>query len=240
MRRFSATATELFAENGFSDAITQALADRLKVGKGTIYRHFPSKRELFLAAVDRVMRKMHDQIMANIAGVDEGLEQVARGIMAFLTFFSEHPEYVEMLIQERAQFKDRKRPTYFEHRDVNVRRWQALYARLIAEGRIRDVSVERITDVVGNVIYGTMFTNYFAGQAKPVAEQAGDILDVVFHGILTDAERTRRQSREVLERVLDGSITGRPFCEIPQTEPAPTSAPPHPAPDPKSIAAPGR
>src|SRR5438067_4421531 len=88
------TATELFAEHGFSDAITQSLADRLGVGKGTIYRHFPSKRDLFLAAADRVMRKMQEQILASIAGVEDGLEQVARGIMAFLSFFAAHPEYV--------------------------------------------------------------------------------------------------------------------------------------------------
>src|SRR5271157_4544353 len=60
------TATELFAEHGFSDAITQVLADRLQLGKGTIYRHFPSKRDLFLAAADRVMRKMQEKILANI------------------------------------------------------------------------------------------------------------------------------------------------------------------------------
>ena len=41
------TATELFAEHGFSDAITQVLAERLQLGKGTIYRHFPSKRAIF-------------------------------------------------------------------------------------------------------------------------------------------------------------------------------------------------
>ena len=73
------TATELFAEQGFSDAITQALAERLQLGKGTIYKYFPSKRELFLAAADRVMRKMQEQILASIAGVEDGLEQVARG-----------------------------------------------------------------------------------------------------------------------------------------------------------------
>ena len=137
-----------------------------QLGKGTIYRHFPSKRELFLAAADRVMRKMQEKILANIAGVEDGLEQVARGIMAFLSFFAEHPEYVELLIQERAQFKDRKRPTYFEHREVNVVRWRKLYARLIAEGRVRDIPVERITDVVGNLIYGTMFTNFFIGPGE--------------------------------------------------------------------------
>ena len=128
------------------------------------------------------MRKMQEEILANIAGVEDGLEQVARGIMAFLSFFAAHPEYVELLIQERAQFKDRKRPTYFEHREVNVVRWRKLYARLIAEGRVRDLPVERITDVVGNLIYGTMFTNYFIGQAKPVEEPAQEILDIVFRG----------------------------------------------------------
>jgi AcrR family transcriptional regulator len=188
------TATELFAENGFSDAITQALAERLQIGKGTIYRYFPSKRDLFLAAADRVMRKMQEKILANIAGVEDGLEQVARGMTAFLSFFSEHPEYVELLIQERAQFKDRKRPTYFEHREVNVVRWQKLYARLIAEGRVRDIPVERITDVVGNLIYGTMFTNFFAGQKKPVEQQARDILDIVFQGILTGSELARLEA----------------------------------------------
>jgi AcrR family transcriptional regulator len=190
------TATELFAEQGFSDAVTQALAERLQLGKGTIYKYFPSKRELFLAAADRVMRKMQEQILARIAGVEDGLEQVARGIVAFLTFFAAHPEYVELLIQERAQFKDRKRPTYFEHREVNVQRWRRLYAQLIADGRVRDIPVERITDVVGNLIYGTMFTNFFAGQVKPVEQQAQEILDIVFHGILTDAERGRLAAGE--------------------------------------------
>src|SRR6516165_655535 len=185
------TATDLFAEQGFSDAVTQAIADRLGVGKGTIYRHFPSKRELFLAAADRVMRKMQEKIMANIAGVEDGLEQVARGIMAFLSFFAEHPEYVELLIQERAQFKDRTRPTYFEHREVNVVRWRKLYAKLISEGRVREMPVESITTVVGNLIYGTMFTNYFIGPAKPLEEQAREILDIVFRGILTESELAR-------------------------------------------------
>ena len=91
------TATELFAEQGFSDAVTQALADRLGVGKGTIYRHFPSKRDLFLAAADRVMWKMQERIDASIAGIDDGLEKMARGITTFLSFFAEHPAYVELL-----------------------------------------------------------------------------------------------------------------------------------------------
>ena len=49
-------------------------------------------------------------------------------------------------------------------------------------------------DVVNNLLYGTIITNYFAGQSKPLEEQAQDILDIVFNGILTDTERASRAS----------------------------------------------
>jgi AcrR family transcriptional regulator len=184
-------ATQLFAEQGFSDAITQVLADRLQIGKGTLYRHFPSKRELFLAAADRVMVKLNERIESNIVHMSDGLERVAKAISAYLAFFAENPCFVELIIQERAHFKDRKRPTYFEHRERTVQRWRQLYRTLIAEGRVREMPVEQITDVVSGAIYGTMFINYFTGQAKPSEIQAQEIVDVVFMGILSHAERRK-------------------------------------------------
>jgi len=185
-------AARLFAERGFSETDTDELAARLRVGKGTLYRYFPSKRELFLAAADRVMRRLRAHIDGQLQGVDDPLERIERGVRGFLGFCAEHPEFVELLVQERAQFKDRKQPTYFEHRAVHVQRWHDLYRELIAAGRVRDMPVERISDVISNQLYGTLFTNYFAGAAKPWRQQADDVLDVVFNGILSRAERRRR------------------------------------------------
>jgi AcrR family transcriptional regulator len=185
-------ATQLFADQGFSDAVTQVLADRLQIGKGTLYRHFPSKRELFLAAADRVMVKLNERIELNIVNIGDGLERVAKAISTYLAFFAENPSFVELIIQERANFKDRKRSTYFEHREQSVQRWRHLYRTLIAEGRIRDMPVEQITDVISGAIYGTMFINYFTGQTKPSDLQAQEIVDVVFRGILSESERRRR------------------------------------------------
>ena len=56
----------------------------------------------------------------------------------------------------------------------------------------RQMPVERITDVISDLVYGTMFTNYFTGHRKPPEEQACDILDVVFNGILSESERQRK------------------------------------------------
>src|SRR6059058_4216308 len=92
-------AARLFAEHGYADADTQLLADELHVGKGTIYRYFPSKRELFLAVADRAMHRLREEVDAAIADVEEPLERVAKAIRTYLDFFTDHPQYVELLIQ---------------------------------------------------------------------------------------------------------------------------------------------
>lgn len=182
-------ATKLFAKHGFADADTQLLAEKLGIGKGTIYRYFPSKEDVFLAAADRVMRKMRAEIDESIRGIEDPFEQIGTAIRSYLIFFANNPDFAELLMQERAQFKDRKEPTYFKYREANLERWRSLYRKLIAEGRIREMPVERITNVLGDLLYGTMFTNFFTGRRKDPDVQAREILDVVFHGILSDSER---------------------------------------------------
>jgi AcrR family transcriptional regulator len=186
-------AARLFAQHGYSETDTQVLIDKLGVGKGTLYRYFPSKRELFLATADRVMRRLRAYIDAATADVADSLERVAAAVRAFLRYCSDHPEFVELLVQERAQFKDRKKPTYFIHREAHVQRWRDLYRTLIGEGRIRDISVDRITDVVSMLLYGCLFTNYFHAIERRPEDQADAILEILFHGILSRRERRQHK-----------------------------------------------
>ena len=186
-------AATLFAERGYAGADTQELAERVSVGKGTLYRYFPSKRDLFLAAADRAMRRLREYLDAAIATRDDPLEQIVAAIEAFLGFFDEHPEFAELLILERALFRDRNKPTYIEHREKNVGRWRQLYQALIEAGRVRAMPVHRITSVISDLVYGTMFTNHVAGRQKALREQAEDIVEIVFCGILSDSERRLRE-----------------------------------------------
>lgn len=183
-------AIHLFAEHGYAGADTQMLADKLQIGKGTLYRYFQSKEELFLAAVDSILREMYARIDAGRDSATDPLEQSRRVILAYLTFFAENPEFVELLIQERALFRDRGQPMV-HCRQSSIERWRNVYAGLIADGRIRNMSPERITTVLSDLVYGTMFTNYFANRAPNPAAQVEAILDVVRNGILSDSERAK-------------------------------------------------
>jgi AcrR family transcriptional regulator len=193
-------ATALFAKIGFKDCEMQRVASRLRIAKGTLYLYFTSKEELFSACVDWEMQQMQAALTAATDGVTEPFDRIAKAILAYLTFFDEHPDYVELLIQERAIFRGRKRPRYFEYRDANRGPWREMYVELIRTGRVRgDIPVERILDTIGSLLYGTMFTNYFIGRSISMADQFTAIFEIIMRGILTDNERAVVRSR-ILQR----------------------------------------
>ena len=45
----------LFAEKGYHNTTMDEIAARSGIGKGTLYRTFPAKEELFLSTLDRAM-----------------------------------------------------------------------------------------------------------------------------------------------------------------------------------------
>lgn len=188
-------ATRVFAKHGYSCTDLQIVADRLNIGKGTLYRYFPSKRKLFQSALERMLRTMRAEVDAAVGKELDALDQLYAGVRAYLSFFEQNPECVELLIQERAEFRDSPRSTYFEQRAAHIGRWHDFYRALIKQGRVRDVPVQRITDVLSNAIYGTMFSNYFDGPTKPLSQQAEDVLDITLHGLLTPEESARHQRK---------------------------------------------
>jgi AcrR family transcriptional regulator len=81
--RITAAALDQVAEGGYSSASVQAVAARAGVATGTVYRHFPSKAELFSEVFRRATQREVD-VVAEVAG-GEGpvVERIARAIEAF-------------------------------------------------------------------------------------------------------------------------------------------------------------
>lgn len=187
-------ATRLFARHGYADTDVQWIGDELGLSKGTVYRYFATKQELFLAAVGYGFDRLKKAVEAVQAA--DPIEKLEKAIVAYLAFFRANPDVVELIIQERAAFRDRSvEPAYFARRAKDQGPWPELIQGLIAAGRLRDVPAKRIMEVVGDLVFGTMFTDQVIGRKKPLKEQAKDVIDIAFHGILTQRERRRRRRR---------------------------------------------
>jgi AcrR family transcriptional regulator len=100
-------AQQLFARLGYHHVSMDDIAERAEVSKPVLYRHFPSKLDLYLAVVDHRGQALVDRIDAALAGVvaDGGPEQqsgraVVRAIVqAYVDFVEESGDTFSLLFE---------------------------------------------------------------------------------------------------------------------------------------------
>lgn len=94
-----------------------------------------NKDKLFLAAADLGLRRLKDAVNQLDHRMVSPLDRLRGGVVAFLQFFREHPEFVDLMIQERAHFRDRQSPTFFGRKDDEMTcRWREEFSELIRQG----------------------------------------------------------------------------------------------------------
>jgi AcrR family transcriptional regulator len=79
-------ASALFSDRDFHLVLMDDVAARARVGKGTLYRYFPTKEELYIATVldtwDRVLAEI-EQVLRDESRTGENLETMTRRVLSF-------------------------------------------------------------------------------------------------------------------------------------------------------------
>jgi AcrR family transcriptional regulator len=184
------TAARVFATYGFANTQVQTIANHIGVGNGTVYRYFPTKEQLFLAAVERGLKELEAEMDAVLSQPLAGDELMRLAIRTYLGFFHRRPEMAELFIQERAAFPHHHRPLYFVTKDDETEcKHQAFFNRLVESGVIRPIPRERFFSVIGDLLYGTILTNLLTNRPNDPDAQAEDVLDVILNGLLAKGEK---------------------------------------------------
>jgi AcrR family transcriptional regulator len=183
-------AIQLFAEQGFRCTEVQQIADLAGVGKGTVYRFYPTKDELFQASVDDVMQRLTAQVDSAVFAVDDPLEHLRVGFKAYMAFFQAHPEAIELFVHESAEFRRISKPRYFAYSDMRRQAWIDVYQQLIDTGRCRVTDPQAILDTIGNLAYGSVLVNRISGRNESLEEVADQLLDIILHGVLITQDVT--------------------------------------------------
>lgn len=85
---------ELFSQRAFAEISVDEIADAAKISKGLLYHYFPSKRDLYLACVERASTALvsASEPSADLppaqrlaASLDAYIEHVERNLLAFAT-----------------------------------------------------------------------------------------------------------------------------------------------------------
>lgn len=128
-RRIVTGARELIAHGGYGEAQVAAVAARAGVATGTVYRHFPSKAELFAEVFREASQHEVDAVRAAASGSGDGsVGRIAAAVETFARRALRGRRLAWALIAEPVD------PAVEAERLVFRRSYRDAFAEVIAEG----------------------------------------------------------------------------------------------------------
>ena len=94
------TVIDLAAEQNPADITTGAIAKRMGVTQGALFRHFPSKDAILQAVMEWVSERLLTRIDKATSAAVSPLDALEAAFTAHIEFISEHPGVPRMLFGE--------------------------------------------------------------------------------------------------------------------------------------------
>ena len=179
-------AIETFAREGFRHADVQVIADKAGVGKGTVYRNFSSKEELFNAATFDVLERLERYMFEATEGKVASLEILYAFGMAHARFFELNQSYLEIFVQNRAEFRGTVPAQHKELHEQMISRLVQVVEGGIADGEIENSDPRGIVMSMGTVLYGTIMFGCHVEDEYSLTELGEKSLRSFLRGIRAD------------------------------------------------------
>jgi AcrR family transcriptional regulator len=121
-------AGHLFGAQRFHEVRMEDIASEAEVGKGTLYRYFSDKEELYLALVERSADDMLDRLRTMIAEAIGPRAKLEAVVDAIISYFDEHPHLFDLI--QRAEVMAGPGFPWKRARDENLAITTKLFAEL--------------------------------------------------------------------------------------------------------------
>ena len=101
-------AFEVFAQKGFSRATTEEIATKAGISQGLIFKHYKTKKELFLACLNEhteFLTRSLGEILAQ--GQSSKPEEMVQKIFSFFfSYLAQKPSYIRMMLKVPGEIGD--------------------------------------------------------------------------------------------------------------------------------------
>ena len=176
---------ELAAEQNPSDITTGAIAARMGLTQGALFRHFPNKDAIVQAVVSWAAEQLMARVDRAADRASSPLAALEAVFLAHVGFVAEHPGVPRMLFGElqRADVS----PAKLMVRTM-IRAYSSRLKRLVEDGKARgelaaDLDVDAATTLFIGSIQGLVMQSLIAGSAKAIRASAPGVFAVYRRGI---------------------------------------------------------
>jgi AcrR family transcriptional regulator len=160
-------ATGLFAQQGFQGTTTKTIAEKSGVTEALIFRHFPSKEELYWAVIERKIDSAAplERLLENLEAGGDDLDVLARVALEVLERRAKDQTLSRLLLYSALE-KHELSERFFRNYIANYFEVLARFVRQgIAAGRFRDVDpLLAARGFLGMVVYHSWIQELYRGK----------------------------------------------------------------------------
>jgi AcrR family transcriptional regulator len=178
---------ELLRKFGYRKMTIDDLAREVGIGKGTVYLYFPSKEEIALSHIDRIIERLKTRLWAIADSSITPDQKIKRMLVERVMFrFDSVQHYTtslnEMLAQVRPRLLERRKK-YFEE-EANV------FAEVLSQGKTDGVfhgtanEVAQILIAATNSLLPYSLSTYELGSREEIENRTTRLADVLLKGII--------------------------------------------------------
>lgn len=178
------TVIALAYKQGPDTITTQAIADRIGITQGAIFRHFPDKESIWLAVFDWLSKSLGAALTTAIAGVDSPLAKIERMFIAHVAFIAAHPGVARIMFHELQYPGDT--PVRARVRTL-ISAYRKRLASLFTQAKARnelpaDLNVTLAPVLFIGAVQGLVIQASLAGNETEMMEQARQLLPLLLRG----------------------------------------------------------
>jgi AcrR family transcriptional regulator len=180
---------ELAGEQNPSDITTAAIAKRMGLTQGALFRHFPNKDAIIQAVMEWVAERLMSRLEKAVHPDSTPLEALESMFMANVDFIIEHPGIPRMLFCElqRAQETVHKRMV-----QTLIRRYGERLTRLFEQGKQcgeldARLDVEASATLFIGTIQGLVMQSLLAGDVSRIRRDATRVFAIYQRGIRSES-----------------------------------------------------
>ncbi|MBI3304452.1 MAG: TetR/AcrR family transcriptional regulator [Deltaproteobacteria bacterium] len=194
-------AAELFTEQDFHQVLMEDVAVRAQVGKGTLYRYFPTKEALYFATIfagwDRLREEL-EGVVREEEPVGELLEKTARQI---LTYFWQRRHFATLVYRLEHKASGQEKRDWQRRREGIVRLVEGVVKRGMLSDGLLVGDVRMLTELFLGMVRAAIL---YRGSRDTPEALAGFIASLFLEGI-----RSQRLTTPHTQTLLGGKTRDR-------------------------------
>ena len=179
------TVVELAGEQNPSEITTAAIAKRMGLTQGALFRHFPNKESILQAVMEWVSEQLLSRIEKASKAKSSPLDALESMFMAHVEFINKHPGISRMLFSE-LQRSEKTVPKQMAQTLIN--RYEKYLNRLFEQGKICGEIDEKLDNEAASILFigtiqGLVMQSLITGDVNHIYRNAPKVYAIYQQGI---------------------------------------------------------